>query len=105
LVGIFGLSPKFQLLFQKSQQEKGKASFFMRMGGLGIKEKERSRFVLVSFRKQTKKGDFFQKLRANAPDRLVCTCVDVHTVNVWGLTVGSVVGLKLGLGAASYARM
>ena len=27
--------------------------------------------------------------------------VDVHTVNVWGLTVGSVVGLKLGLGAVS----
>ena len=48
---------------------------------------------------------FFQKLRANAPDRLVCTCVDVHTVNIWGLTVGSVGGLKLGLGAASYARM
>ena len=63
------------------------------MGGLGRKEKERTRFVLVSFRNKPK-GFFFHKLRANAPDRLVCTCVDVHTLNVWGLTVGSVVGLK-----------
>ena len=60
---------------------------------------------LGEFSLQTKKRGFFKKLRANAPARLVCTCVDVHTVNVWGLTVGSVVGLKLGLGAASCARM
>ena len=63
------------------------------MGGLRRKEKERTRFPLVSF-VTNEKGFFLQKLRANAPDRLVCMCVDVHTVNIWGLTVGSVVGLN-----------
>ena len=49
---------------------------------------------LGEFSLQTKKGFFLQKLRANALDHLVCMCVDVHTVNVWELTVGSVVGLN-----------